>query len=150
MARESRFGFVIFPPVSQSRPARLVQPLPGLQIPQVRDVYLAGRRNRRRRRSSRVNRRTMPPPRANCASADPLRQVHAVLDGLRLRLPEHGVVLDRGQPVGVSRGEIVAAAMCVALDEWFGAEFLQTGAGGHQGLTRTFGSGIRVLEIGFW
>lgn len=52
-----------------------------------------------------------------------------------------------GEPEAVLVGEVVAGALGpVALDEGRGAEILQAGAGGHQGLTATFSTGCRMLQ----
>lgn len=60
-------------------------------------------------------------------------------------LPEHFIHVHSGQPVAVRVGVIIAGASTVALDEWRGAELLQTGAGRGESLTRTLGACTGVL-----
>lgn len=145
MAPKSRLRLVKLPPMPQPPPANLIYPLPGLQVPEPLVAQLAGRR----RHWFRPHRRELRPGRASGAyraPADPLRKVHAVFDGLLFGPSEHCVLLDGRQPVRVGGGEVVATAVSVALDERFGAELLQAGAGRDEGLPSALGAGIRVLK----
>lgn len=81
----------------------------------------------------------------DCAATHSRRVIR--FQSLLRRLPEHLVVLDRGQPVGRGGGEVVACAETAAFDERSRAELLETGARRDQRLAASFCARVPVLQV---
>lgn len=86
-------------------------------------------------------------PHAHLAATDVRAQLPG-LQGGRRGLLEHLAPLYGGEPEAVGVCIVIAGPAAVALDEWGTSELLQTGAGGSQGLARTFGTGTGVHHKG--